>query len=201
MRDEIVDDIERFVFSVAIDVTLAVLDDEQCGRSFWIVLRGDVNPIFAFHAIVDLAGVSDLVGEFPDGHVGMLVGIGRVDGDIVAAAEFFVRDEIVESVRGAEAFDAGRRIPEFGVSDLAHFGAAGVVDEERGFCVGFGGEEKFGALADEGFAGLEILDIEGGGDGVTELRTVGFGEFDQLRRGGFFGGHGVGRGGGEDGCQ
>ena len=43
---------------------------------------------------------------------------------------------------------------------------------------------------------FEILGVERGGDGVVQRGAVGFGEFDELRGGGFFGGAG-GNGGAE----
>ncbi len=91
LSDEIVHDVERFVFAFAIDVSLAILDDEKSGWNFGIVLRGDINPVIALHAVVDFAGVRQLFGELAGGHIGMLVGIGRIDRHVVAAAEFFVR--------------------------------------------------------------------------------------------------------------
>ena len=63
LRDQIVDHVERWVVAVAIEIALAVLEDHERGGSFGIVLRGDVDPVFAFHAVVDFAGVNDFVGE------------------------------------------------------------------------------------------------------------------------------------------
>jgi hypothetical protein len=108
-----------------------------------------------------------------------------------------VSDEIVEGVRSAETFDARGRVPEVRARNLMHLGAGGVVDQKSGLTGGFRGEEELRALADEGFAGLEIFGVEGGDDGVAKLRTVGFGEFDELRSGGFVGRGGVSLSGSE----
>ena len=74
LGDQIVDDVERGIVAVAVDVPLAVLKDHERGGSFRIVLRGNVNPVIALHAVVDFAGVDDLVGECAGGNAGLLVG-------------------------------------------------------------------------------------------------------------------------------
>src|SRR6202000_2650389 len=56
LGDQIVDDVERFVFSFAVDIAFAILNYEKSGWSLRIVLSGDVDPVIALHAVVDFAG-------------------------------------------------------------------------------------------------------------------------------------------------
>ena len=44
-----------------IDVAGAILKDHERGGRLWIVLRRHVDPVLALHAVVDFAGVDDLL--------------------------------------------------------------------------------------------------------------------------------------------
>jgi hypothetical protein len=52
------------------------------------------------------------------------------------------------------------------------------------------GEEEVGAAADPGGAFFQVLCVEGGGDGVAQIRPARFCELGELRRIGFFRGPG-----------
>ena len=118
---------------VAVEIPLAVLKDHQGGWGFGVVLSGHVDPVVAFHAVVDFAGVNDLVGEFSCRNARLLVGVWGKGGEIEAAAEFLDVDEIVKGMEFTELLDAGGGIPNVGVVELAHLRTGSIVNEQCGF--------------------------------------------------------------------
>src|SRR6266436_158691 len=60
LSDQVIDDVERGIVAVAIDVPATILEDHERRGRVLAVLRGNVNPIFTLHAVVNLAGVRDL---------------------------------------------------------------------------------------------------------------------------------------------
>src|SRR5260370_6467423 len=57
LSNQVIDDVERGIVAIAVDVPAAVLEDHKRGGSVLAVLRGDVNPVFALYAISDLSTV------------------------------------------------------------------------------------------------------------------------------------------------
>jgi hypothetical protein len=58
--DEVVEDIEGRMIAVAVDVSSSVVEDHEHGGDFGIVLGGDVDPVVALHAVVDVTGDGEL---------------------------------------------------------------------------------------------------------------------------------------------
>ena len=75
MRDEVVECVEGGVVALAVEVAFAVLKDHDGGGFFGVVLGGDVDPVVADHAVVDLAAQGEFFRECAGGHAGMLEGI------------------------------------------------------------------------------------------------------------------------------
>ena len=68
LRDQVVDHVERRVVAIAMDIASAVLKDHEGGGNFRIVAGGDVDPVLALHAVIDLAGVYQLFRELAGRH-------------------------------------------------------------------------------------------------------------------------------------
>jgi hypothetical protein len=63
LRDQVIDNIERGIVAVAMDIPAAVLKDHERRRDFGVVTGGHVDPILALHAVIDFAGVDQLFRE------------------------------------------------------------------------------------------------------------------------------------------
>src|SRR6266436_5227814 len=177
LGDEIVDDVERGIVAVAVGVPAAVVENHYGGGSVRFILRGNVNPIFTFHAVVNFAGVGDFFGERAGWNAGMLIGEERESGNVEFASEFCAVDGVVERVELAQLIDGRSGVPEIGVRQWIHRRAGQIVDHEERKGRRTGSEEKIGAVADPGCSFLQVFGVEGGSDGVAEGWAGRFGEF------------------------
>src|SRR5262249_38765108 len=80
LRDEIVYDVEGGIVTVAVGVPATVVEDHNGGGRAGFVLRRNVNPVFAFHAVVDFAYVRDFLGESSGWNAGLRIGKRRERG-------------------------------------------------------------------------------------------------------------------------
>ena len=183
LGNQIVDHVERRIIAVAIDVAAAILEDHERGGSLGIVLRGDVDPVFAPHAVINLAGVRDGLGERAGRNSRLQIGKGPEGGQIEPAAELSALHQIVEGMELPYPVDARRDVPKIGAGQIAHSQRRGIVDDQHGASRGFGREEEIGAVAGPGGAVFQILSFEARGDGIAQGGAIGFGERNELRRG------------------
>ena len=86
------------VFGIAAAKANAVLPDHERGGLRSVVLRRHVNPVVGLHALVDLADVNLLLGHRAARHVGLLVGIGRIGGNVVGPADNLAVNDVVKFV-------------------------------------------------------------------------------------------------------
>ena len=150
---EVVEGGDEARVGVATGVALAVLDDEEGGGGLGVVLGGDVDPVVADHAGVDLARVHDFLGEFALGDAGLFVGVGSERGEVGWWFGFAVDgDGVVVAGSGGEF---GEREPEVGAFDAGEFGAGGIINGQSGQGFGFGGEEEVALEAGEAAAVLD----------------------------------------------
>lgn len=136
-----------------------------------VVLSGDVDPIFALHAIVDFAGVRDLGRERARGDSGLLIGQRTECRQVEATSELGAPDEVVEGVQLSHGLNIGGSVPKRGAGQVLHRRPGSSIDEEVGFRRRFGGEEKVRAAGNPGGSVFQFLGIESGRDGVAETAT------------------------------
>ncbi len=185
MCDEIVYDVERGVVAVTVGIAATVLKDHDGCRRIRFVLRGDINPIFALHAVVDFADVRDFFGESAGGDARLEIGERAESGDVEFAAESGAVHQIIERMEFSRPVYGCGGVPNVRAGKWMHFRARLVVNHEQRDCGSARGEEEIGGVASPGSSFLQILCVEGGDDGVAECRARRFCEFDELRRGGF----------------
>ena len=124
LRDQVVDNIQRGIIAVAIDVTAAILKHHhRCGR-FRIVLRRHIDPVLALHAVVDFAGVDDLVRQASGGHAGLQITQRTKRRQIEPPAELRAGDHVVELVQPADRLDVRGSVPELASGNCVIAGPA-----------------------------------------------------------------------------
>ena len=186
MRDQIIDHVQSWIVTVAVGVGLAVLKDHHSCRDFRFILSGNVDPILAFHGVVNFAGVDDFIGQRAGRNSRLEIGQGPECRDVEFAAKSFLVDEVVEGVKLAERFDVRSGVPDVRARYRPHLRTRSGVNKEFRFCLCLNRKEKIGAAAGPCRAFLKILRLEGRSDGLSQARTAAFREFNELRGGGFF---------------
>ncbi len=141
--------------AIALDAPLAILPDHQGGRLGGIVLSGNIDPVIALHALVNLARVHDLFRELAFGDAGMFVGVRTERRDIALAADPLSVDHVIKGV-GPAGFELAGVSPNAILAALHGAGGLAVDEQGRRFG-GLDSEQEVGAIADDGYALLHVV--------------------------------------------
>src|SRR5262249_38781917 len=157
-----------------------VLEDHQSRSRVGLVLSGDVDPVVAFHAVIDLADVGELIGEFAGSNAGLKVGKRRESRHIQLAAKLCTVDNVVKSMEFAQWLHARRCIPKVGAGKLVHLRTGDAVDDKVRFDLRLDDEEEIGTAPGPSGTFLQILGGKGRGDGIAQGGSARLSELREL---------------------
>ena len=120
LGNQVVDYVEGWILSGAIQVPFAILKHHQRGWRFRIVFCWNVDPVFTFHTVVDLARVHDFGGERARWDAILLVGVGAERRKVEPAAELCAIDRVRERMQFSNWLDVSNREPQVRPRQIFH---------------------------------------------------------------------------------
>ena len=132
LRNQVIQNIERRIVAVPVDVSAAILEDHQRSRRFRIILCRNINPVFTLHAVIDLAGVFDFFRQRAGWNGGLQIRKGTERRQVQLPAERRAIDHVVKRVQPSHRLDPRGRVPEIGAGQVLHRGPGSFVNDQGG---------------------------------------------------------------------